>query len=136
MRQREMEAHLHHSGPALPGSSSCLYFISFLHRFLFLHRLLGCHPGHAVCSLKEKQTGLNGVEGGTSMHICSVVSDPKDCSPPGSSVHGILQARVLEWVAISFSRGSSRSRDGTQVSCIFCIGRWILYHHAQACTSL
>ena len=41
-----------------------------------------------------------------------------DCSPPGSSVHGILQARILEWVAISFSGGSSRPRDRTQVSCI------------------
>ena len=38
-----------------------------------------------------------------------------DCSPPGSSIHGIFQARVLEWVAISFSRGSSRPRDQTQV---------------------
>ena len=49
----------------------------------------------------------------------SVVSDslqPVDCSPPGSSVHGILQARILEWVAISFSRGSSQPRDQTQVS--------------------
>ena len=41
-----------------------------------------------------------------------------DCSPPGSSVHGILQARILEWVAISFSKGSSRPRDQTQVSCL------------------
>ena len=41
-----------------------------------------------------------------------------DCSPPGSSVHGILQARILEWVAISFSRGSSQTTDGTQVSWI------------------
>ena len=41
-----------------------------------------------------------------------------DYSPLGSSVHGILQARILEWVAISFSQGSSRLRDGTQVSCI------------------
>ena len=51
----------------------------------------------------------------------SVVSDslwPLDCSPPGSSVRGILQARILEWVAISFSRGSSRPRDQTLVSCI------------------
>ena len=50
-----------------------------------------------------------------------------DCSPPGSSVHGISQARILEWVAISFSRGSSRPRDQT---CISCIGRRILYHWA------
>ena len=49
--------------------------------------------------------------------------DPMDCSPPGSSVHGILQARILEWVATLFSRGSSWP-DWTQVSC----GRWILYH--------
>ena len=50
-----------------------------------------------------------------------------DCSSPGSSVYGILQARVLEWVAISFSRGSSRPRDQT---CISCVGRRILYHWA------
>ena len=47
---------------------------------------------------------------------CPTLCDPVDCSPPGSSVHGILQARILEWVAISFSRGSSRPRDRTQVS--------------------
>ena len=41
-----------------------------------------------------------------------------DCSLPGSSVHGILQARILEWIAISFSRGSSWPRDQTQISCI------------------
>ena len=46
-----------------------------------------------------------------------------DCSLPGFSVHGIFQTRRLEWVAISFSRGSSRPRDRT---CVFCIGRQIL----------
>ena len=57
----------------------------------------------------------------------SVVSDsfdPLDCSPPGSSVHGILQARILQWVAIPFSRGSSQPRDWTQDSCI--TGRWFI----------
>ena len=44
--------------------------------------------------------------------------DPVDCSLPGSSVHGILQARILEWVAMPFSRGSSQPRDRTQVSCM------------------
>ena len=44
---------------------------------------------------------------------CLTLCNPKNCSPPGSSVHGILQSRVLEWVAISFSRGSSQSRDPT-----------------------
>ena len=52
---------------------------------------------------------------------CPTLCNPKDCSPPGSSVHGILQARILEWVAISFSRGSSYLRDWTQVSCVFYI---------------
>ena len=42
---------------------------------------------------------------------CPALCDPVDCSPPGSSIHGILQARILEWAAISFSRGSSLSRD-------------------------
>ena len=53
-----------------------------------------------------------------------------DGSLPGSSVHGILQARILEEGAISSSRGSFQPRDGTHVSYISCIGRWILYHHA------
>ena len=49
---------------------------------------------------------------------CPTLCDPMDCSPPGSSVHGILQVRLLVWVAFPFSRGSSQSRDGTRVSCI------------------
>ena len=49
---------------------------------------------------------------------CPTLCDPMDCSLPGFSVHGIFLARVLEWVAISFSRGSSWLRDQTQVSCI------------------
>ena len=59
--------------------------------------------------------------------LCLILYNPRDCSPPGSSVPGILQARILEWVAISSSRRSSQSRDGTHVSCISCIGRQILY---------
>ena len=47
---------------------------------------------------------------------CQTLRDPMDCSLPGSSVHGIFQAIVLEWIAISFSRGSSQPRDRTQVS--------------------
>ena len=49
---------------------------------------------------------------------CPTVCDPVDCSPPGSSVHGILQARMLEWVAVPFCRGSSRPRDWTRACCI------------------
>ena len=52
---------------------------------------------------------------------CPTLCDPMDCSPPGSSIHGIFQARVLEWVAISFSRRSSQPRNWTRVSRI--VGR-------------
>jgi len=51
-------------------------------------------------------------------HSVLTVCNSMDCSPPGSSVHGILQARILEWVATPFSRGSSQARDQTQASCI------------------
>ena len=50
--------------------------------------------------------------------LCPTLCDPTDCSPPGSSVHGTLQARILEWIAIPFSRGFSWLRDGTWVPCI------------------
>ena len=58
-----------------------------------------------------------------SLQSCPTLCDPLDHSPPGSSVHGILQARILEWVAISSSRGSSQQRDRNCISCISCIGR-------------
>ena len=47
---------------------------------------------------------------------CLAVSHPVDCSPPDSSIHGVLQVRTLEWVAIFFYRGSSRPRDQTRIS--------------------
>ena len=53
-----------------------------------------------------------------SCSVCPTLCHPMDCSLPGSFIHGIFQTRVLEWVAISFSRGSSQPRDQTQVSCI------------------
>ena len=58
--------------------------------------VLGCYGIVCVCSVAQ---------------LCLTLCDPMDCSPPGSSVHGILWARILEWVAISFSRRSSRPRD-------------------------
>ena len=54
---------------------------------------------------------------------CPTLCNPMDCSLPGSSVQGVLQARILEWVAIPSSRGSSQPRDQTHVSCGSCIGR-------------
>ena len=68
----------------------------------------------------------------TSMHAqsCPILCDPMDCSPPGSTVHGIFQIRILEWIAISSSRESSWTRDSSHISYVSCIGRWILYHWA------
>ena len=63
-----------------------------------------------------------------SLQSCLTLCIPMDCSLPGSSVHGILQARILEWVAVPSSRGSSRPRDQTCVSYVSCIGKWVLYH--------
>ena len=57
----------------------------------------------------------------------STLCNPMDCSLPGSSVHGIISARTVEWVAISSSRGSFQSRDLTCISCGSWIGRWVLY---------
>ena len=83
----------------------------FFHYFLHSHKIIVC-----VFMLSH-----------------SVMSDSyslMDYRPPGSSIHGILQARILEWVAISSSKGSCWPRDQTRVSCISYIGRQILYHWA------
>ena len=66
---------------------------------------------------------------------CPTLCDPMDCSLSGSSLHGILQARVLEWVAISFSRGSSQLRDRTWVSLIKgrCFNLWATTEAPQLC---
>ena len=55
-----------------------------------------------------------------SLQLCPTLCDPMDYSPPGSSVHGILQARILEWVAVFFSRVSSQSRDWARISQVSC----------------
>ena len=62
----------------------------------------------------------------SALRLCLSLCERMDCCPPGSSVHGISQARILEWVAISSSRGSSRPRDWTDIW-VTCIGRQILY---------
>ena len=84
---------------------------------------------------EDEPAGRKGVQYATGEACMSIVAqpcltlgDPMDCSLPGSSVCRIFQARILEQVAISFSSGSSQPRDGTLISCISCIGRWILYH--------
>ena len=61
-------------------------------------------------------------------HFCHVqLCNPMDYSPPGSSVHGILQARIQEWVAMPSSKGSSWPRNQTSISYITWIGRWVFF---------
>ena len=79
-----------------------------------LYPQLGYHPSlFRIYIVRGQQC-----EHDKSFQSCPTLWDPMDCSPPGSYVHGILQARILERVAMSSSRGSSRSRDKTRVSYI------------------
>ena len=92
----------------------------------------GCHCFHYLHhSLRKKEIEVT--------QSCLTLCKPMDCSLPGSSVHGIFQARILEWVAISFSRRSLPSRDWTQVSCIvgrhftICAFREVSHHSLRQC---
>ena len=90
---------------------------------VFFFSLKNCFlPIYAACGVLVHCSG----GGGLVAQSCPTLCDPVDCSPPGSSVHGILQARILQWVAISFSRGPSWPRDQTWVSCI--AGRYFTIH--------
>ena len=71
-----------------------------------------------------------------SLRLWLTLCDPMACSLPGSSVHGILQARILKWIAVPASRASSWPRDGTHASSISYIGRWILYHLGKSLSML
>ena len=62
------------------------------------------------------------------LQSCPSLCNSMDCIPLGSSVHGILRARILEWGCHFLLQGCSRPRDRTQVSCVSCIGRQVLYH--------
>ena len=68
------------------------------------------------------------------LQSCLTLCDPMDCTPPGSSVHGIHQARLLEWVALPSFRGSSQPRDQTHTSYVSCFGRWVLFCFTTSAT--
>ena len=65
-----------------------------------------------------------------SVQLCLTLCNPMDCSPRGSSAYGNLQVRILEWVAMLFSRGSSQSMDWTCISCVSCIAGGFFIHWA------
>ena len=73
------------------------------------------HPDTRVCCAMSWQ-------------LCPTLRSSMDSSPPISSVHGILQARILEWIAMTSSRGSSWLKDWTRISKASCTDRWALYH--------
>ena len=79
-----------------------------------------------VWSLRITNVNIGKIQGMCSQS-CPAFCDHMDCSQPGSFSHGISQASILEWVAISFSRESSWPREGTHVSCTSCTGKCILY---------
>ena len=68
-----------------------------------------------ISTLQQSDTIVHVYQSVLVTQMCPTLCDPMDCSPPGSSVHGILQARIMEWVVIAFSKGSSQPRDRTQV---------------------
>ena len=99
---------------------------SFIHSFVFIHIFI---PNYSFITGMFTQMFSGWKESESESEVtqsCPTLCNPMDCSLPGSSIHGILQAKVLEWVAISFSRGSSRPRDRTQVSRIpsRCFNLW------------
>ena len=88
-------------------------------------------PTFAFQSPIMKRTSFLGVNFMLSRFSCVQLCDSVDHSLAGSSAHGILQASILEWVAMPSSRGSSRPRDQTHVSYISCISRQVLYHQCH-----
>ena len=111
----------------------CLGLRIFITRGLSSIRSLGTKIPQASWPKKKKErkkqfsTNLHHVY---SVHAQSRVTlcNTMDCVSPGFSVHGIFQARILEWIAISYSREPSQPRIQTHISCISQIGRQILYH--------
>ena len=98
-----------------------------------LIRILGNSRTQFSTRISQFSLGKDDPRPQWSMHAklsqtCTILCDPRDCSPPGSSVHGILQARILEWVAMPSSRDLPDPGDGIPISCI---GRQLLYHQGH-----
>ena len=128
----------------MAGFSSYYEWIMFCHLYLYLYILLqgifptqGLNPDLLHCRQILYHLSHQGspiyiyILTHIYMHVCSVVLScdslqPMDCSLPASSLLRISQERILKWVAIPFPSRSSRSRDWTHVSCVFCIGRRFL----------
>ena len=117
--------------PSLSNSRSCsieraaLNAVTSTHCITFCILFLNFPLGHPQ------------IHCGKLLQSCLTLCNPMDCSPPGSSISGILQARILEWVAMPSSGGSSQPRDQTRVAHISFAGRQVLYrsHHLGSAVS-
>ena len=107
--------------------SSCID-ISVIWNYKHSYRWITVH--RRPSKVLEENTHLGYMHACSVSKLCPTLCDSMDRSPPGSSLYGILQARILEWVVISFSMGSSQPRDQISHSWICYISRQILYHWA------
>ena len=117
------------------GLISCFWYLHPKLSEYSQHQFARDHTGHSTVipkiSITVKFLGSGACVSAhmLSLQSCSTLCNPMDCSPPDSSAHGILQARILEWVAMPSSRGSFRTRNQIQVSYISGISRRVLYHY-------
>ena len=110
-----------------PSMFNVLWYLFVVYVF-FILVTVGCCK--MIFSKQNENLIWEYVRACKSLQSYPTLCDSMDCSPPGFSVHRILQARILEWVAMPSSRGSSRPIDQTSISYVSCIGRWVLYHWA------
>ena len=126
------------SGEGVNGCSAvgCDFFFFFKEVNSYLSTLTSCWPISisiiVLCRIKKQayysSSQFNAAAAAKSLQSCLTVCNLMDCSPPGSSVQGFLQTRILESVAMPSSRGSSPLRDQTRVPYISCIVKLVLYH--------
>ena len=111
--------------------NSCVFIHSSKHQYPQSCKWASSTKAQPEWGFLSREVLIQGCMHAKSLQSCPTLWDPMDCSLPSSSVHGILQARTLEWGASSFSRGSSWPRNWTCISCISCIGRRVLYHQCH-----
>ena len=121
---------------SIPLPPTMWALVSLLRSWAWFSAFCGRGPPPAVLSLGPAPQSPQGlfwscVQSCSVPQLCLPFCAPIACSSPGSSVHGIFQVRILDWIAITYSRGSSLPRDQTCISCISCIDRQFLYHCAS-----
>ena len=117
----------HHSSKASILQRSAFFIVLLSHPYMTTRKTIDLRRflnQNQIMTIKSKYSECPVAKS------CPALWDPMDCNPPASSVHGILQARILEWVAMLAYRSSSRPRDWTCISFVSCIGRRVPYYSA------